>query len=76
MSVPIKLRKQLLEDLESLAESTNKDINYLVNQAVDEYLEKISDEYLLKIAEERLADLKAGKSKTIPFEEVKAKYGL
>ena len=76
MSITIELEKDNLEFVEFLAKDRNKDVNHIINQIIDEYLEKLSDERLLEIAKERSADVRSGKSKTYSFEEVLNECGL
>ena len=41
--------------------------------AIQEHLDNLEDLYL---AEQRLIDIRAGKSQTVPLEEVMERYGL
>jgi predicted DNA-binding protein len=76
MSITIELEKDNLEFVEFLAKDRNKDVNHIINQIIDEYLERLSDERLLEIAKERSADVRSGKSKTYSFKEVLNECGL
>ena len=72
MSVSIDIKKDDLRCLELLAKGTGKNLNCIISEAIDEYLERILDKELLRIAEERAKD----SSPTIPHEKVKEMYGL
>lgn len=69
----IRLPKEIEQRLDALAERTGRTKTYYARVAILEYLEDMEDAYL---AETRLADLKAGKSHTVPLEEVMKRYGL
>ena len=44
-----------------------------ITEAILEHLDNLEDVYL---AEKRLEDIRAGRSKTVPLEEVMKRYGL
>ena len=73
MPLSIRLKKKQLERLENLAKETNKTKSFYVSKAIDQYLEDLEFEYLM---EQRLIDIRSGKSKPIPFEEVLKRNGL
>ena len=52
---------------------TGKTKSYYIKQAVNE---KLEDMELLYLAKSRLADLEAGRSTTVSWEEVKRRNGL
>ena len=76
MSVSVKLKKDQLKYLGMLAKKRGKTIDYYISKAIDKYLETLEDKYFAKLADKRLADIRSGKSKTIPHEEVMKRNGL
>ena len=72
----INIEEDQLESLEEIAKNEHKDVSYIIAKIIDDYFENLLDKELLIIAKQRSADIKAGKSKLIPHEEIKAKYGL
>lgn len=64
---------EIEERLEKLAKTTGRTKTYYVRQAILEYLDDLEDLYL---AEQRLIDLRAGKTKAVPLEEVMKRYGM
>jgi RHH-type rel operon transcriptional repressor/antitoxin RelB len=46
---------------------------FYVTEAIIEHLDDLEDLYL---AEQRLIDIRAGKSQTVPLEEVMKRYGM
>lgn len=69
----IRLPKEIEERLEALAAATGRTKTFYARQAILEYIDDLEDLYL---AEQRLADIRAGRTKTIPLEEVMKEYGL
>ena len=69
----IRLPEEIEARLENLAKSTGRTKTFYAREAILEYLEDMEDLYL---AEQRIADINAGRSKTIPLEEVMKQYGL
>ncbi|MCL2102847.1 MAG: DUF6290 family protein [Syntrophorhabdaceae bacterium] len=69
----IRLPKEIENRLENLAKTTGRTKTFYARQAILSYLDELEDIY---IAEQRLADIRAGKTKTIPIEEVMAEYDL
>lgn len=69
----IRLPAEIEERLEKLAKTTGRTKTYYVRQAILEYLDDLEDLYL---AEQRLIDLRAGKTKAVPLEEVMKRYGM
>jgi len=59
--------------LENLAKSTGRTKTFYAREAILEYLEDMEDLYE---AEQRVADIRAGISKTIPLEDVMKQYGM
>ena len=69
----IRLPAEVEARLENLAKSTGRTKTFYAREAILEHLEDLEDLYL---AESRLLQVRAGRSKTIPLEEVMKKYGL
>jgi RHH-type rel operon transcriptional repressor/antitoxin RelB len=69
----IRLPKEIEDRLEALAAATGRTKTFYVREAILEHLDDLEDLYL---AEQRLADIRAGRTKTIPLEEVMKEYGL
>jgi len=76
MSITINLEKEQEDCLQKLAKDKNIDVNQFITKIIDDYFESLLDDELLRTAKEISANIKAGKEKTIPFSEIKAKYGL
>ncbi|NDV25507.1 DUF6290 family protein [Desulfovibrio sp. JC010] len=73
MPISIRLPEEIEQRLTALAEQTGRTKTFYIREAVLEYLEDLEDIYL---AEKRLADIKAGKSRTYTLEEVEKRLGL
>jgi RHH-type rel operon transcriptional repressor/antitoxin RelB len=69
----IRLPEEIETRLESLAQVTGRSKTFYAREAILEYLDDMEDLYL---AEQRLIDIRAGKSQTIPLEEVMKRYGM
>ena len=69
----IRLPVEVENRLEALAKATGRTKTFYVREAILEHLDDLEDLYL---AEQRLIDIRAGKTQTVPFEEVMKKYGL
>lgn len=69
----IRLPVEVENRLEALAKATGRTKTFYAREAILEYLDDLEDLYL---AEQRLIDIRAGKTKTVPLEEVMRKYGL
>jgi RHH-type rel operon transcriptional repressor/antitoxin RelB len=69
----IRLPEEIEKRLEALAKATGRSKTFYVREAILEHLDDLEDLYL---AEQRLIDIRAGKSKTIPLEEIISRYGL
>jgi predicted DNA-binding protein len=59
--------------LETMARDSGRTPALIAGEVVEDWLE---NQALLRLAEERKADLKAGRSYTIPWGKVKAEYGV
>jgi RHH-type transcriptional regulator, rel operon repressor / antitoxin RelB len=69
----IELPEDIESRLDQLARQTGKTKADHVLEAILEYLDDLED---LRIAESRLEDIRAGRSKTIPLDQVMREYGL
>jgi len=69
----IRLPKEIEARLEALAAATGRTKSFYAREAILEYIEDLEDLYL---AEQRLIELRAGRTETIPLEDVMKKYGL
>jgi RHH-type rel operon transcriptional repressor/antitoxin RelB len=69
----IRLPAEIESRLERLASATGRTKTYYAREAILEYIGDLEDIYL---AEQRLADLRAGRTTSIPLEDVMKSYGL
>lgn len=69
----IRLPAEIETRLDALAKATGRTKTYYAREAILEYIDDMEDLYL---AEQRLRDIRAGKSETVPLEEVMKRYGL
>jgi len=67
--LPVNIEKRLAR----LAKRTGRTKTYYAREAILQHLEDLEDIY---IADKRLAEIRAGRAKTIPLEEVMRQYGL
>ena len=72
-AVSLRLPDDVSQRLQRLAERTGRTKTFYMIEAIREHLADLEDLYL---AEQRLLDLRAGKSRTVPLEDVMAHYGL
>ena len=71
--VSLRLPDEVSRRLQQLADLTGRSKTFYMIEAIREHLDDLEDLYL---AEQRLIDLRAGKSQTLPLEEVMKRYGL
>lgn len=69
----IRLPIEVETRLKALAQATGRTKTFYARQAILEHLDDLEDLYL---AEQRLIDIRAGKSKTVPLEEIMKRYGM
>jgi len=69
----IRLPVEIENRLEALAKATGRTKTYYAREAILEYIDDLEDRYL---AEQRYADLRAGRSESIPLEEVMKSFGF
>jgi len=73
MTYSIRLPDEIENRLEKLSLQTGRSKSFYVKEAIIEHLDDIEDVYL---AEKRLEDIRAGRTQTIPLEEVMKRYGM
>ena len=73
MTYSIRLPHEIENRLEKLSIQTGRTKSFYVKEAIIEHLDDIEDVYL---AEKRLEDIRAGRTQTIPLQEVMKKYGM
>ena len=56
-----------------LAAKTGRTKSFYATEAICEHIEVVEDLYL---AEARMIDIRAGRTKTVPLEEVMKRYGM
>ena len=69
----IRLPAEVEARLDALAKATGRTKTFYAREAILEHLEDLEDLYL---AEQRLKDLRAGKSRSAPLEEVMKRHGM
>lgn len=69
----LRLPAEIETRLDNLAKLTGRTKSYYAREAILEHLDDLEDLYL---AERRLEDIRAGRTKTLPLEEVMKYYGL
>ena len=69
----IRLPPEIESRLEKLAAATGRTKSFYSREAILEHIGDLEDIYL---AEQRLEDLRAGRTKAMPLEEVMKQYGL
>jgi len=73
MSISIRLPQDIESRLDELARLTGRSKTFYMREAILEHLDDLEDRYL---AEKRLEDIHAGKSKTVPLEDVMKRHGV
>jgi RHH-type rel operon transcriptional repressor/antitoxin RelB len=69
----IRLPEEIEKRLDALARQTGRTKSFYVRQAIVEQLDDLEDIYF---AEQELADIRAGRVKTVPLEEVMKDLGM
>ena len=69
----IRLPGEIENRLEALAQATGRTKTFYAREAILNHLDDLEDLYL---AEKRLIDIRAGRSQTVPLEEVMKRYGM
>lgn len=69
----IRLPAEVETRLSVLAQATGRTKTFYAREAILEHLDDLEDLY---IAEQRLTDYRAGKTQSVPLEEVMKRYGM
>jgi RHH-type rel operon transcriptional repressor/antitoxin RelB len=69
----IRLPEDLEKRLENLAKRTGRTKTFYARQAIEQHLDDLEDLYL---AEQRLTEIRAGRTQTIPLEDVLKRYDV
>ena len=69
----IRLPAEVESRLDALAKATGRTKTFYAREAILEYLDDLEDLYL---AEQRMIDIRAGKTQTVPLDEVMKRHGL
>ncbi|MDO5049201.1 MAG: ribbon-helix-helix protein, CopG family [Actinomycetaceae bacterium] len=69
----LRLPSEIKGRLDRLSAQTRRPASVYVREALEEYLDDLEDYYL---AAQEAEDIRAGRSRTYPLEEVKADLGL
>jgi RHH-type rel operon transcriptional repressor/antitoxin RelB len=69
----LRLPKDLEDRLDALAAATGRTKSFYARQAIVEHLDDLEDIYL---AEQRLTELRAGRVRAVPVENVLREHGL
>ena len=73
MALSIRLPGDVEDRLKTLAAKTGRTKSFYITEAICEHIEDLED---LSLAEARMIDLRAGRTKTVPLEEVMKRYGM
>ena len=73
MALSIRLPGDVEDRLKTLAAKTGRTKSFYITEAICEHIEDLEDVYL---AEARMIDIRAGRTKTVPLEEVMKRYGM
>ncbi len=71
-AINIRLEKDMIETLDEYAKELDKSRTSLIEKAVDLYFDKLDE----IIADKRIDNIKSGKTKVIPMEEVFRQAGI
>ncbi|MBA1159412.1 DUF6290 family protein [Vibrio parahaemolyticus] len=69
----LRLPDDIEQRLDRLAKATGRTKSFYAREAILEHLDDLEDLYL---AEQRLTDIRAGRTQTVPLEDVMKRYGL
>jgi RHH-type rel operon transcriptional repressor/antitoxin RelB len=73
MALSIRLPGDVEDRLKNLAAQTGRTKSYYITEAICEHLDDLEDLYL---AEQRMIGIRAGRTQTVPLEEVMKRYGM
>jgi len=71
--IAVRLPEDIEGRLDKLAARTGRTKTFYVREAIIEHLEELEDAYL---AEKTIAEIRAGKQKTVTLDELAAEYGI
>jgi len=71
--IAVRLPEEIETRLDNLAKKTGRTKTFYIREAILDQLEDLEDAYL---AENTLAEIRTGKQKTIPLEDLAAEYGI
>ena len=69
----IRLPREIEARLERLAQETGRTKTYYAREAILQHLDELEDVYL---AEKTLEEIRAGREKTVPIEQIAKRYGV
>ncbi len=69
----IRLPEDLEKRLDNLAKLTGRTKTFYARQAIEQHLDELEDLYL---AEQRLTEIRAGRTQTVPLEDILKRYGM
>ena len=73
MAISIRLPEEVESRLSQLASLTGRSKTYYIREAIVEHLDDMEDLYL---AERELEEIRAGRARTVPLEEMMKRYGM
>jgi RHH-type rel operon transcriptional repressor/antitoxin RelB len=73
VSVSLRLPDDVSARLQQLAELTGRSKTFYMVEAINQHIDDLEDLYL---AERELEEVRAGRSTTVPLEEVMKRYGM
>lgn len=72
-SVSLRLPDDVSARLQQLAELTGRSKTFYMVEAINQHIDDLEDLYL---AERELEEVRAGRSATVPLEEMMKRYGM
>lgn len=69
----IRLPEDLEKRLDNLAKRTGRTKTFYARQAIEQHLDDLEDLYL---AEQRLTEIRAGRTQTVPLEDIMKHYDV
>ena len=69
----IRLPEDLEKRLDNLAKLTGRTKTFYARQAIEQHLDDLEDIYL---AEQRLTEIRAGRTQTVPLEDILKRYDM
>ena len=71
--IAVRLPDEIENRLDTLAARTGRTKTFYVREAILVHLEELENAYL---AEKTLSEIRAGKQKTVPIDELATEYGI